>query len=219
MDQPGLDSAQHRHALRSLNRIHLMLGADRSLFRDLRRCADGCMESIVDVGVGGGGFLGYVDRKRQLSTRLVGLDISGFALQCARDWQDHAISCVQGSALRLPFAGGSLDWVVCSTLLHHFDQDDVVAILAECARVCRRGVLISDLTRSTLAWCCTWAVTRLVSRSPVFHSDGPSSVRAAYRCGELRALAAQAGLKGCRIRSRFPFRMILEWHKTDVAQS
>jgi len=227
MDDPGVDRGLHEHALAALNRINNLLGAHGRLYRDLARLGNPRQASMVDLGAGGGGFLGYVARRRGQEEHalrgaaapdfskggpdacppaLIGVDISHFALTRALHWQGSDVQGIVGDVHRLPLADRSIDLVTCQLLLHHFDEPEVVVILREAARVARRGVVIADLTRSRLA-------THAVSRSPIFHQDGPRSVRAAYRPRELAALAEQAGLAGASVRSIFPFRMVLIWRK------
>ncbi len=74
---------------------------------------------------------------------------------------------------------------------------------------------MDDLERSRLALSLIWLGTRVLSRSHVFHVDGPRSVHAAFRQQELADLAHRAGLKGARLQKRFPFRLILIWKKPE----
>ena len=55
----------------------------------------------------------------------------------------------------------------------------------------RRQVVISDLRRSRSGFVIAWIGTRLLSRSPVVHYDGPVSVRAAWTIRELAGFAAR----------------------------
>ncbi len=214
MDHPALEATAHAQALRALNRVNRWVGADRRLWSATRQL--GRMErfSVLDLGAGGGGFLAYVGKRQPIGrdTLLIGLDRSAFALRQARVWF-KAITAVAGDARRIPLADRSVDVLTCSLFLHHFVETDVVRILREAARVARRGIVVSDLSRSRLAWVLTWITTRLTSRSRVFHVDGPRSVCAAFRAGELADFAAQAGLAGARVERRFPFRLMLIWRK------
>lgn len=229
MDDPAIGPGEHAHALASLNWINRALWAHRKLYQFLAELGDPRRMSIADLGAGGGGLLGHILRRRERGpagetpvaaggsdTRpptLVGVDFSHYALACAQRWQGPGLRCVVGDVRRVPLADNSVDAVTSQLLLHHFDEADVVTILREAARVARRGVVVVDLSRSWTSWGLTWLTTRLVSRSRVFHVDGPRSVRAAYLPGEVAAMAEQAGLCGARVKSIFPFRLVLAWRK------
>lgn len=215
MDDPALPAAEHGSALRALDRINGLLGMDRRRIRALRQFGDLAQLSVLDVGAGGGGFLGRLHRSNRngATPRRIGLDRAEFAVADARRRQPAGLEFVVGDALAIPLASDAVDVCTCALFLHHFDETDVVRILREMGRVARRGLVISDLERSTLAWAGTWAATRALSRSRVFHTDGPRSVRAAFRASELRAIAEQAGLQGARVQRVFPFHMLLTWIK------
>ncbi len=215
MDDPGLDRHTHAHALRALNRINRLLGVDQRRRRGLGRLGPTDRMSVLDLGTGGGGFLAHLAERRGVmpGAPLLGLDRSGAALGLARAWYDGAAALIVGDAREIPLDDNSVDVVTCSLFLHHFDEPDVVAILRESARVARRGVLVVDLARSRLALALTWIATRLISRSPVFHIDGPRSVQAAFRVEELAELANQAGLIDARVEKQIPFGLSLVWRK------
>jgi ubiquinone/menaquinone biosynthesis C-methylase UbiE len=151
---------------------------------------------------------------------LVGIDRSVTALKFAADASGpprkddgHAPLWIAGDALRLPLADRSVEVAVCSLFLHHLEQPQIVTILQEAARVARRAVVVGELVRSWPAWIATYIATRVLSRSWIFHADGPRSVRAAFRARELRELAATAGLLGAQVRRVFPFRYIMTWQR------
>lgn len=217
IDAPDLDPGEHRHALHALNQINRWLGIDRRLFRAVQELGSAATLSIVDVGAGGGGFLNYVAKRRgENGPPLVAADWSTLAMRQTRAWSTKGVFAVVADARRLPFADASVDVVTCSLFLHHFDPDEVVAILSEAARVARKGMVFSDLVRSRLALALTWATTRATSRSRVFHSDGTRSVRAAFIASELKEFARRAGLRGARVQRQFPFRALLVWSKTVI---
>ena len=78
MDAPSLDREAHAHALRTLNRVNRMLGVDRRLYQSMRQLSGSASMSILDLGTGGGGFLGYLAERRHNNAdhALVGIDKS-----------------------------------------------------------------------------------------------------------------------------------------------
>lgn len=214
MDDPRLDADAHRHALRSLALSNRLLGVDASVRRATCRAAP-ADASVLDLGCGGGALLSCLNRAEK-RTLVVGVDRSEFALEVAAATVPLAAR-LAADVRQLPLADDSVDVVVCSLLLHHFDPDGAVAVLEEAARVARVAVVVSDLSRSRIAWMLTWLTTRLLSRSWVFHIDGPRSVRAAYGLGEMCALAEQAGMGRATVTRQFPFRMLLVWLKHRAA--
>lgn len=223
MDDPNVDQHAHRAALAALRRSNRWLGIDALLVKTVATIVPTCEVRFLEVGVGGGGLIEALaahGRKTQGQHRLIGLDRSPFAIANARAHLrqsqtalNQPVEFAVGDALQLPFADQSVDFVICSLLLHHFDPEDAVRLLQEAARVARHAVVIGDLDRSTLAWLLTWIVTRLISRSRLFHVDGPRSVRAAYRPAELLRLAIQAGLRTATVRKVFPFRWTMIWQR------
>lgn len=216
MDDPHLDGDAHYCALQSLARANRLLGVDQAIARALARAAPPTA-SVLDIGCGSGALLGGLANLHNGSRRIVGVDRSERALRLAVKSTPKG-EWIAADVRQLPLASGSMDVVVCTLLLHHFDEEDVVAILAEAARVARIGVLVSDLTRSRIGWIATWVVTRLLSRSWVFHTDGPRSVRAAYAVSDMQMLARRANLADATITRQFPFRMMLMWHKPASAK-
>ena len=218
MDDPALATHEHHRALQSLNRANSLFRFDSRLFKEAVRLAGSRSISVLDLGCGGGGFLNLVGGTHPpLNGSIrVGIDPSFRAISAARRWSNGRTRWVAGDARRLPFADSSFDVVVSSLLLHHLDRNDVPLLLREAARVARVGIVMSDLTRSGHSLALTWSATRILSRSHVFHVDGPRSVRAAWTPRELRKFARQAGLTNGVVRRQFPFRMILSWRKTDA---
>ena len=215
MDDPRLHATEHVHALRALNRINRVLGADRQLAAGINDLAGCDFNSVLDLGAGGCGFLGFLAGKdvAHIERRYIALDVSQRALRYAGQWHTESIHCVRADAHRVPFADDSIDIVTSSLFLHHFSDEGVTSILREASRVARKGIVIGDLTRSRVAWITTWLATHATSRSRVFHVDGPRSVRAAFRPAELQSLTEHAGLRNATVARRFPFRMMLVWKK------
>jgi ubiquinone/menaquinone biosynthesis C-methylase UbiE len=218
MDDPAVDHGLHRHALQALRQTNRWLQIDQRLVREIGRLMPAAREqraTLLEIGTGAGGLLALSAERLPGDWVRIGLDRSRFALSQARE-QLRGIAgsaLIAGDAANLPFRDRSVDVVVCSLLLHHFDPTGAVALLYEAARVCRRGVVVCDLTRGYLPWVLTWLVTHVVSRSPLFHVDGPRSVRAAYLQSEALSLAHAAGLQRAKVVRVFPFRWMMVWRR------
>lgn len=220
MDAPTVDPGAHRAALAALRQTNDRLRVEQRLVRHIEGLLPTGPATVLDVGAGGGGLPAALQQHASRSRRdrrVIALDRSPFALSVARNgFAPGRAGYVAGDALRLPFPNESIDVVACSLLLHHFDPEDAVRLLREASRVCRVGVVVGDLDRTVSAWMATVLVTRLVSRSHIFHVDGPRSVRAAYRPAEARELAREAGLARAEVRTCFPFRWLLIWRRAGA---
>jgi demethylmenaquinone methyltransferase/2-methoxy-6-polyprenyl-1,4-benzoquinol methylase len=91
---------------------------------------------VVDVACGTGDFCRDLE---SAGYRAVGIDLSAGMLGAART--DAPL--VQGDALKMPFAGDSVDGVTCGFALRNVE--DIGELLAEFARVLRRGGRIAIL--------------------------------------------------------------------------
>jgi ubiquinone/menaquinone biosynthesis C-methylase UbiE len=123
---------------------------------------------------------------------------------------------LQGDAFRLPFRDRAFDFVFCSLFLHHFADEQAVALLREMHRVARRALLLCDLERHVLSWCFLPASRPLFGWHWITMHDGPISVRAAFTVEELAKLAARAGAHNAEVRRHRPaFRLSLVARKGE----
>lgn len=220
MDQPGLDPLEHACALRGLERINRMSGMTRRLWRRIRIVARNASAPVrvLDVACGGGDVAARLARRAALEhvpVTFAGCDISETAVAHARANADSArldIAFFQHDILAEPLPE-PYDIVMCNLFLHHMDEKSAVLLLERLRDAAARLVLVHDLERSALGYAVAYAGTRLLSRSPIVHHDGPLSVRAAFTRAEVRAFAAQCGMSDARVSWQWPFRFILEWHR------
>ncbi len=219
MDQPGLSPHLHTAALRGLARLNLF-GSARVLWPPLAALArrnPGKPLRVLDLAAGGGDVpLGLWRRARKagIDLRIDGCDISPLAVE-------HASKAAASAGADLHFfvrdvlRGGPLpgyDAAVNSTFLHHLDEAAAAAFLRLMAET-GRLVLVNDLERGALNLALVFAASWLVTTSPVVHTDGVLSVRAAFTVAEARGLAERAGLHGARVGRRWPCRFLLTWER------
>jgi SAM-dependent methyltransferase len=158
--------------------------------------------TVLDVGAGSG------DLARDLAARVprvrpVALDRSEAMLALGgRD-----LARVRGDAFRLPFRDRSVDYVISNLFLHHLLEEEVVAVLRECDRVARRGIVMNDLRRAWGGY--FWIRLLTLWANPYVKVDGPLSVRRAFTPEEAEALARRAGLEWLRVERQPCYRWTL----------
>ena len=220
MDDPALPPEEHRSALVGLARLNSFSDSVGVLWPAVRKVAEelGRPVKILDVATGSGDVpLGLWKRAKQarLALELSACDISPVALQAAEDRTRSAGATVRyfaADAVAEPLPSG-FDIVTCSLFLHHLSNDNAVTLLRRLAAATDRLVLVNDLRRSRWNLGLVWIATRLLTRSPIVHVDGPLSVRAAFTLREAAALAECARLIGAKVVGRFPCRWLLMWRK------
>src|SRR5262245_17246115 len=194
LDDPATPPQIRDRAMADLVRSNTLLGGSRAAMQALRPVIAALPSPAVllDVGTGMADIPAHAAREasrlgKQLTT--VGIDAADSLLRHAR--RRLTGGAVVANALRLPLADGSVDVVLCSQLLHHFEDGDAVRLIAELHRITRRYVVISDVQRSWLAV----AGWRLVSHALLFHEvtrhDGVTSVMRGFTVEELRSLVVR----------------------------
>ena len=220
MDAPDMMGERHAAALRGLQRINAWSRSARILWPELARLARELGHSIkvLDVACGGGDVpirLNRMARRAGLDIMLHGIDRSpsavGFAQRSASE-RSVDVTFSVGDALNQALPEG-YDVVMCSLFLHHISDEEAESLLKRAAAAARRLVLVNDLRRCTSGWLLAYAGSRVLSRSPIVHIDGPLSVRAAFTPAEVRVLANRAGLNGATVARRWPCRFLLTWRR------
>lgn len=216
MDDPALDGAEHRAALRALARINRLSGADRILFPPIRALAANNPLSVLDVATGSGDVPIALHRRAKragIELTIRACDVSARAIEAARARAKRAGAPVEffvADALGsdpLPEA----DVVTSSLFVHHLTDTDAPRLLLRMAAAARRLVLINDLRRCARGLALARLVPRLLTTSRVVHVDAVLSVEAAFTIDELRTLARDTGMEAATVVPRFPARMLLAW--------
>ncbi len=145
-----------------------------------------------------------------------GCDISPVAISAARrsaiSFRFDPSNFFQFDVLRQPLPTG-FHVITCSLFLHHLAQEDAIGLVRKMAEATQRLMLISDLRRTWLGLGLAWAGSRLLTRSPIVHTDAVRSVAGAFAESEIATLATQNGLDGCVITQHWPQRWLLWWRK------
>jgi SAM-dependent methyltransferase len=219
LDDPAIDGDIATRSLRDVARSNRLFGGRRAVLQELEPLLRARLSTapptaplvLLDVGTG----LGDIPKAaRGLATRCgvplvtVGLELTPALARAARPASGLAVS---GSALALPFASHSVDFVTCSQVLHHFADGEADALLLELNRVAKRGVIVSDLRRSWLAVALLWFVSFPLGFHPVSRHDGMVSILRGYTVAELsRTIRAAVG-RVARVHRRLGWRITATW--------
>jgi len=160
---------------------------------DLDRLRLGAGDTLLDMGCGGGRHAFAALRR---GAHVVALDTDSGELKQVRDMFEAmaqegevparaAAVAVQGDALALPFADGSLDRIIASEVLEHIPDDR--RAIAELARVLRPGGRMAVTVPARFPERINWALDR------EYH-DIPGGHIRIYRREVLEARLESAGL-------------------------
>jgi SAM-dependent methyltransferase len=215
LDDPAADDATVVACLGDVARINRLFGGARAALARLdglfRAERPGAALTLLDVGTGLGDIpaaAALLARRRGFALRLVGVERHGAAARAAR--RSHGIAACVADGHRLPLRERSVDYVLCSQLLHHFGAEAAVHLLAELDRVARRGVVVADLRRSLLAASGIYLASFPLRFHPTTRRDAVVSVFRGFAVSELAALCDAAGVHA-DVRRHAGFRVTAAW--------
>ena len=226
-----LDAAEHEPAQLDVTLDHLVavnrwLGGTRVVLKHLRqwlpegggggrgRGGGGCSR-VLDVGTGAGDIPRAIVAWAAKGRRVV--DVHGVDIQLsiafrARDRcaSESSIRVAVADGMRLPFADNTFDVATSSMTLHHLDDSDTHAFVAELSRVSTRAVIINDLERHPINYYGARVLAATVWRADRYtRHDGPISVLRSFSPRELRRVGEKAGLRNVVVHRHFPYRLAL----------
>ena len=213
LDEADVDPDVRRQAQSDVARSNRLLGGLRAALVEIRGATEaiGAASTLLDVGTG---LADIPQRAMAVAARdgivltTIGVDGSPSLLVAARGCVTHGVCA---SAFALPFRDHSIDIVMCSQLLHHFDWTDAEHVLRELDRVAARAVIISDLRRSWIAAAGFALVANVLRFHRVTRHDGVVSVLRGFTSTELRELVQRATGVTPKVRHRLGYRLTVRW--------
>jgi hypothetical protein len=213
LDDPAIDPAVRVRSIGDVTRSNRLLGGLRAALlevRAARRAVPGSL-TLLDVGTGLADipqFAADEARRAGFTLTTIAVDEAPSLLDAARARVTHALCA---NALTLPLRDASVDVVMCSQLLHHFQEVDARRLIGEMNRVARHAVIVSDLRRSWLAAAGFWLVSFPLGFDPVTRHDGVVSVLRGFTTSELAGLVSTATGATPVVRRRLGFRITARW--------
>lgn len=212
LDDVTVDAATRIRSIADVTRSNILFGGRRAVVNAISRAlAPGTSITVLDVGTGLADIpeaIAELGRHRGARVTTIGLDEAADLLHHARGRLSAAVC---GNARGLPFRDASVDIVICSQLLHHFQTHDLGDIVRELNRVARSLVVISDLRRSWLAAAGFWLASFPLRFHPVTRHDGVVSVFRGFTADELHGAVLAATGVAPRVERRLGFRLTASW--------
>jgi hypothetical protein len=116
-----------------------------------------------------------------------------------------ALPRLAADAFSLPFHPGTFDFVVCSSMLHHFPDNEVVDFDSTNSILARRAFDHTRPRRHPIPYYFLPVTRRVFGWSTLTLHDGPISVAAGFRSEELPSLTHAAGASAVTIRKHRPW--------------
>lgn len=214
LDAPHeLPGDQAVRELADVTRTNALFGGTRAVLAELAAVLPQLPSraTLLDVGTG----LGDIPARAAAIARRAGRTLVTLGLERAESVARAARRAVTAplvaDAFRLPFADRSIDVVTCSQVLHHFEEPEALALLAECDRVARHRVIVSDLRRSWWAAAGVWSASWPLGFSPWARHDGVLSVLRGFTAAELTVLGRRVTSADVAARNRPGFRVTCSW--------
>lgn len=213
LDDPSVDPAIRARSISDVTRSNTLLGglraATASFEEILPTLADGA--TMLDVGTGLADIPSRVRQAARANGRTlttIGLDEAWSLLHADASRLDAGVCA---DALALPFRDHSVDVVMCSQILHHFDDDTADRFVREMNRVARRAVIVSDLRRSWIAAAGFWLVSFPLGFHRVTRHDGVVSVLRGFTAADLQQLVKRATGVAPVVRRHLGWRLTARW--------
>lgn len=215
LDDPMLDPSDRVRSMSDVSRSNAILGGRRAALRELGACvvALGPDTTLLDVGTG----LGDIPSGATTLARDAGVGLNTVGLDGAESLVRRSVEGgrvtygVCGDALALPFRTGSIDIVLCSQVLHHFEDAHALRLIAELDRVGRHRVIIADLRRSWVAAGGFWLASFPLGFHAITRHDGVLSVLRGFTAIELRGLVERATGARPSVRRWSGYRLTASW--------
>ena len=213
LDDPATTPILRERSLRDIRRANTILGGAHAVLAEFLRVLPslGRDVSLLDVGTG----LADIPMRAQRQALHRGVRLTTFGVDQAESLASACAAVLEGStcgdARFLPFADHSVDVVICSQVLHHFEDDEIIVVLRELQRVARRAVIVSDLRRSWVAVAGFWLVTWLLGFHAVSRHDGAVSVLRGFTNRDLADHVHHATGRVANVRRHLGYRLTATW--------
>lgn len=212
MDDPSVPEGEVRQALNELQIINRWLGGYGLILHALEHIRwPREVVTLMDLGSGAGDTLRVISdwaTKKQRRVKLIGVDINPAMTRYAGNkslrYPDihFKTADVFDDALLLE----SPHIVTCNLFAHHFDGENLIALLRRMHQLASTAVIINDLHRHPIAYHSIKLLSSAFSKTYLVKYDGPLSVARSLTRKEWVTALEAAGIRKYSIRWRWAWR-------------
>ena len=165
--------------------------------------------TIIDLGCGHGDILRLVadfGRKNGYKLQLIGIDANQDAIDYANELSVNypEVSFKNEDIFSEEFRAINYDIALTTLFLHHFKEDELLALLSNLSNNANMGVVVNDLQRSKMAYVLFKLLGIFISNYMI-KQDGLTSILRAFKREDLEAMSKKLNLKS-QIRWKWAFR-------------
>ncbi|MCE2994353.1 MAG: methyltransferase domain-containing protein [Cyclobacteriaceae bacterium] len=201
--------------LRELDFINQWLGGNavtlHALNKVLKNHSKNQEITIADLGCGSGEMLRLITKKMSQENRvlkLLGIDANPNIIEFAKthSLKFDNISFEAVNIFSKEFRDRKFDIVLCTLFLHHFTEEQLVAIFKSLHQQTTIGIIVNDIHRHPLAYYSIKWLTQIFSKSAMVKFDAPLSVQRAFTKNELKDILSKAGITNYQLKWKWAFR-------------
>lgn len=214
MDDFEFQGKEMQDVLADLRRINRYLGGNKITINGIEQLLQDVPGTepltILDVGCGDGEMLrkcaDHFNTKRP-NISFIGIDANPMIISeaIASSSSYSNISFKTADVLNSDFLPVAHDIVLFTLFLHHFEEDEITALLQKFNTKARFGLVINDLERNRLAFVLFKIVSTLFSLSKTAKNDGLISIAKGFKRRELQPFSAKITGKH-RVKWKWAFR-------------
>lgn len=220
MDSGSVSNSEMSQGLDFLRITNKYFGGSSVILRYLKQFSKSWKNEtiyILDVGCGLGDIplaVSHWARSLGYKVQITGIDLMPQIVQMAKE------HCAENLNIQIKMANifseqiqpQSYDYVTASLFLHHADDTQIHAALKKFDSIAKRGIILSDLSRSRTGYWAVQLTSHLLGNKMVRH-DGPLSVRRAFTVLELKKLIPESGIHYLEVKKEPFFRLSLAGEK------
>lgn len=213
MDDFAMDGEILRDALDKIASINKMLGGNSVTIEGVQKLLKDVDVKktirIIDIGCGNGDMLRTLAdyaKKRKLNFELIGIDANQFTINHARQLSTSYLNVSYKCEDIFKDEIASCDIILCTLTLHHFKDEEIIALLNRFKSAANLGIVVNDLERSALAYYLFTGLCFVFGLNHMSKQDGLVSILRGFKKQNLQLYSKQLQLKNCSIKWKWAFR-------------